>query len=167
MSEVIQFPVEIWKKAKSKQDLEAWIKVMSPELQDMLKGDEEPLRYEIDYIDFPKGQVTILLEFSDKVSDSEVIAFIPKFGFLASGNTLEEAKENLRRSMEDDYLRWKKEKESLGQNLLSKLQFLETRVFHLRSNCAGRVGEKRRIETKHVTAHLVSIYFVTQPAFAN
>ncbi|MBM3240557.1 hypothetical protein FJZ31_30095 [Candidatus Poribacteria bacterium] len=125
MSEVIQFPVDVWKKAKSKRDLEAWIKFMYPELQDMLKGDEEPLRYEMDYIDFPKGRVAILLEFSDEESDSEVIAFIPKFGFIASGNTSEEAKENLRISMEDDYLRWNKEEKSLGQNLLSKLQFLE------------------------------------------
>jgi len=125
MSEVIQLPVDVWKKAKSKRDLEAWIKFMYPELQDILKGDEEPLRYEIDYIDFPKRQVAILLEFSDEESDSEVIAFIPKFGFIASANTSEEAKENLRSSMENDYLRWKKEEESLGQNLLSKLQFLE------------------------------------------
>lgn len=125
MSEVIQFPVEIWKKAKNKQDLESLIKFMYPELQNMLKYDEELLRYEVDYIDFPKGRVAILLEFSDEGSDSEVIAFIPKFGFIASGNTSEEAKENLRSSMEDDYLRWKKRDESLGQNLLSKLQFLE------------------------------------------
>jgi len=125
MSEVIQFPVDVWKKAKSKRDLEAWIKFMYPELQDMLKGDEEPLRYEMDYIDFPKGRVAILLEFSDEESDSEVIAFIPKFGFIASANTSEEAKENLRSSMENDYLRWNKEEKSLGQNLLSKLQFLE------------------------------------------
>jgi hypothetical protein len=41
------------------------------------------------------------------------------------------------------------------------------RVFQLRHYYAGRVGAKRRIETKCITTHLVSIRFATQPAFAN
>jgi len=92
----------------------------------MQKTDEEPLvRYELDYVDFPKKSIPVLLERSDDEDDTEIIALIPQSGLFASGNTREEAKANLLHSMEDDYLWLKDEKNLLGQKLLSKLELLE------------------------------------------
>lgn len=128
MSEVtVSFPLEIWKQAKGKEDLQAWILSVQPELEaELQKQDEEFLvRYELDYINFPKKRVLILLELSDEEDDSEIIALIPQCGFFASGNTRDEAKANLLRSMEEDYSRLKFQKDLLGQKLLSKLEFLE------------------------------------------
>jgi hypothetical protein len=128
MSEVIvSFPLDIWQKAKSKDDLQAWLLTIYPELEAEFKNQEKEVsvRYKLDYVDFPQKQLSILLEFSDEADDDEVIALIPQRGFLASGNTSEEAKENLLRSMEEDYLRLRNRRDFLGEKLLSKLEFLE------------------------------------------
>lgn len=128
MSEVtVSFPLDIWQKAKSKDDLQAWLLTTHPELEAEFQNQEEEvsIRYELDYIDFPRKRLPILLEFSDEADDDEVIALIPQRGFFASGNTSEEAKENLFRSMEEDYLRLRNQRDLLGKKLLSKLAFLE------------------------------------------
>ena len=127
MSEVtVSFPLDIWQKAKSKEDLQAWILTTHPELEAEFRNQEEEvsIRYELDYIDFPQKRLSILLEFSDEANDDEVIALIPQRGFFAPGNTSEEAKENLLRSMEEDYLRLRNQRDLLGKKLLSKLEFL-------------------------------------------
>ncbi|MFQ6044196.1 MAG: hypothetical protein ACE5PV_25360 [Candidatus Poribacteria bacterium] len=128
MSEVtVSFPLDIWQKAKSKEDLQAWLLTIHPELEAEFRNQEEEvsIRYKLDCIDFPQKRLSILLEFSDEANDDEVIALIPQRGFFASGNTPEEAKENLLRSMEEDYLRLRNQRDLLGKKLLSKLEFLE------------------------------------------
>jgi len=128
MSEVtVSFPLDIWQKAKSKEDLQAWILTIHPELEAELRNQAEDMsvRYELDYIDFPQKRLSILLEFSDDANDDEVIALIPQHGFLGSSNTSEEAKENLFCSMEEYYSRWRNQRDLLGKKLLSKLEFLE------------------------------------------
>ena len=50
---------------------------------------------------------------------------MPQRGLFASGSSKEEAKINLLHSMQEDYLGLKKQKDSLGKELLSKLEFLE------------------------------------------
>jgi hypothetical protein len=128
MSEItVSFPLDIWKQAKGKEDLQAWILSMQPDLEaELQKQDEEVLvRYELDYIDFPKKRIPILLELSDEENDIEIIALIPQRGLFASGNTREEAKANLLHSMEEDYSRLQCQKNLIGQKLLSKLEFLE------------------------------------------
>ena len=64
-------------------------------------------------------------EFSDEEDDNEIIALVPQKGLFASGNTKEEAIKNLLISMEDDYLRLKEQRNSLGHQLLLKLEFFE------------------------------------------
>lgn len=128
MSEVtVSFPLDIWQKAKSKEDLQAWLLTIHPELEAEFRNQEEEvsIRYKLDCIDFPQKRLSILLEFSDEANDDEMIALIPQRGFFASGNTPEEAKENLLRSMEEDYLRLRNQRDLLGKKLLSKLEFLE------------------------------------------
>ena len=128
MSEVtISFPIDIFLKAKRKEDLQVWILTTHPELEAFLRKQEEKafIRYELDYLDFPKKRIPILLEFSDESNDTEVIALIPQSGFFAPGNMSEEAKKNLLRSMEEDYSRLQNQRDLLGQKLLSKLEFLE------------------------------------------
>ena len=128
MSEVtVSVPLDIWQKAKSKNDLQAWILTTHPELEAEFRNqaEEVSIRYELDYIDFPQKRLSILLEFSDEANDDDVIALIPQRGFFAPGNTSEEAKKNLLRSMEEDYLRLQNQRDILGKELLSKLEFLE------------------------------------------
>ena len=83
------------------------------------------IRYELDSIAFPKKPLRILLEFSDETGDDEVIALIPQSGFFATGQTPEQAKGNLLRSMEEDDSRLRNQSGVLGQKLLSKLELLE------------------------------------------
>jgi hypothetical protein len=127
MSEItVSVPLDIWKKAKRKEDLQAWILSLRPELEAELQEQaEESLRYELSYLDCSKQRIPILLEFSDEENDTEVIALVPQRGLFASGSTKEEAKVNLLRSMEEDYARLENQRHSLGQQLLSKLEFLE------------------------------------------
>ncbi|MBI1926424.1 hypothetical protein HYR99_19550 [Candidatus Poribacteria bacterium] len=123
----VSFPIDVWRKAKGKDDLQAWILTAYPELDALLQngGEEISVRYQLDSIAYPQKQFPILLEFSDGADDAEVIALIPQRGFFASGNTPEEAKTNLLRSMEEDYLRLRNQRDLLGPQLLSKLEFLE------------------------------------------
>ncbi len=123
----VSFPIDVWRKAKGKDDLQAWILTAHPELGAILRdgGEEISVRYNLDSIAYPKRQFPILLEFSDETDDDEVIALIPQRGFFAAGNTPEEAKANLLRSMEGDYLRLRNQRDLLGPQLLSKLEFLE------------------------------------------
>ena len=123
----VSFPIDVWKKAKRKEDLQAWILSMQPELStELQKEEEDSFRYELSYLDFPKRRIPILLEFSDEEDDNEIIALVPQKGLFASGNTKEEAIKNLLISMEDDYLRLKEQRNSLGHQLLLKLKFLES-----------------------------------------
>ena len=128
MTEVtVSFPLDVWRKAKSKADLQAWVLTTHPELSATL-GDGEgvgSIRYTLDFIVYPKKRYPILLEFSDEAEDDEVIALIPEHSFFASGHTPEAAKANLLRSMEDDYSRLRNQGDRLGRQLLSKLEFLE------------------------------------------
>ena len=99
---------------------------MHPELEvGPENGEEELVRYKLDFIYFPKKELSILLEFSDEADDDEIIALLPQRGFFAAGKTPEEAKANLLRSMEEDYLRLRDQRDLLAQQLLSKLEFLE------------------------------------------
>jgi hypothetical protein len=122
----VSFPMDVWKKAKRKEDLQAWILSMQPELSTELQKEEDSFRYELSYLNCPKKRIPILLEFSDEEDDNEIIALVPQKGLFASGNTKEEAIKNLLISMEDDYLRLKEQRNSLGHQLLLKLKFLES-----------------------------------------
>lgn len=123
---IISIPLDVWKKAKRKEDIQAWLLSVQPELESELQNQEESIRYELSYLDCPKRRIPILLEFSDEVDDNEIISLIPQHGLFASGKSKEEAKMNLLSSMKEDYLRLKGQKKSLGKRLLSKLEFLET-----------------------------------------
>ena len=122
---IVSFPLDVWKKAKRKEDLQAWLLSVKPELCEELQEQEEPLQYELSYLDCPKKRIPILLEFSDEENDIEVISLVPQRGLFASGSSKEEAKINLLHSLQEDYLGLKKQKDSLGKELLSKLEFLE------------------------------------------
>ncbi|MEW5767695.1 MAG: hypothetical protein AB1797_08740 [bacterium] len=134
----VSFPIDIWNQAKGKEDLRAWILSVQPELEGKLQEQDEGalLRYELDHIDFPKKRIPILLEISEEEDDTEIVALIPQRGLFASGNTKEEAKTNLWRSIEEDYLRLKGQRNLLGQKLLSKLEFFERN----RSGIAARIS---------------------------
>jgi len=123
----VSFPIDVWKKAKRKEDLQAWILSIQPELStELQKEEEDSFRYELSYLDCPKKRIPILLEFSDEEDDNEIIALVPQKGLFASGNTKEETIKNLLISMEDDYLRLKEQRNSLGHQILLKLKFLDS-----------------------------------------
>jgi len=123
---IVSIPLDVWKKAKRKEYLQAWLLSVQPELEIEFQEQEESLRYELSYLDCPKRRIPILLEFSDEEDDTEIISLVPQRGLFASGVSKEEAKLNLLHSMQEDYLRLKKQKDSLGKQLLSKLEFLES-----------------------------------------
>ena len=123
---IVSIPLDVWKKAKRKEDLQAWLLSVQPELENELQEQEESLRYELSHLDCLKRRIPILLEFSDEEDDTEIISLVPQRGLFASGNSKEESKTNLLYSMQEDYLRLKKQKDSLGKQLLSKLEFLES-----------------------------------------
>ncbi|HGJ65494.1 TPA: hypothetical protein ENS27_08915 [bacterium] len=123
---VVSIPIDVWKKAKHKEDLQAWLLSMQPELETEFQDQEESLHYELSYLDCPKHRIPILLEFSDEEDDTEVISLVPQKGLFASGESKEEAKLNLLNSMQEDYLRLRKQRDSLGKQLLLKLEFLES-----------------------------------------
>jgi hypothetical protein len=127
MSEVtVSFPFDVWHKAKSKEDLQAWISTVHPDLDvEPEHGEEELIRYKLDFIHFPKKKLSILLEFSDEADDNEIIALIPQRGFFATGDTAVKAETNLLRSIERDYFRLRNQRDRFGQHLLSRLEFLE------------------------------------------
>jgi hypothetical protein len=89
---IVSIPFDVWKKAKRKEDLQAWLLSVQPELENELQEQEESLRYELSYIDCPKRRIPILLEFSDEEDDTEIISIVPQRGLFASGKSKEEAK---------------------------------------------------------------------------
>jgi ribulose-5-phosphate 4-epimerase/fuculose-1-phosphate aldolase len=123
---IVSIPLDVWKKAKRKEDIQAWLLSVQPELEIEFQEQEESLLYELSYLDCPKQRIPILLEFSDEEDDTEIISLVPQHGLFASGKSKEEAKKNLFYSMQEDYFRLKKQRDSLGKQLLLKLEFLES-----------------------------------------
>jgi len=123
---IVSIPLDVWKKAKRKEDLQAWLLSVQPELETELQEQEESLLYELSYLDCPKQRIPILLEFSDEDNDTEIISLVPQHDLFASGKSKEEAKKNLFCSMQEDYLRLKGQRDFLGKQLLLKLEFLES-----------------------------------------
>jgi hypothetical protein len=74
-----------------------------------------------DYISFGDRQVKIRL----KVSKDEVLAILPKTSLADSGEIIEEAKENLKRTIEIDWEHLSRDRNNLSEALLAELRYLE------------------------------------------
>ena len=99
----------------------------APHIKSFFSRDEdENIYYKKDYINLSGRQLLIELEFSAEEEDDEIIALLPQTDIIAIGDTIEEAKANLKEAIEDDYRYLLQHKDSLSERLLAQLNYLET-----------------------------------------
>lgn len=120
-TKVIPIPIEVWKKAKNIDEIDKWVKNNYPELIVKHKPKRKRGILLTDYISFGDRQVKIRL----KVSKDEVLAVLPKTSLADSGESVEEAKENLKRTIEIDWEHLSRDRNNLSEALLAELRYLE------------------------------------------
>lgn len=113
---IVIFPFNVWKKAKKKEDLADWLSSYST------AEEPDPLLELEDYLYLPKGKVQIEIRL---YANGEILATLPNTDLAAEGNTVKEAKDNLKADIEDDYTYLKKRRNTLGEPLRSQLSLLE------------------------------------------
>ena len=82
--------------------------------------------YKKDYINLSDQQLLIELEFSEEEGDDEIIALLPQTDIIARGDTIEDAKTNLKQAIYDDYHYLLQYKNTLSDRLLAQLNYWET-----------------------------------------
>ena len=99
----------------------------APHIKSFFSRDEdENVYYKKDYINLSGRQLLIELEFSEEEGDDEIIALLPQTDIIAMGDTIEEAKTNLKQAIEDDYHYLLRHQNTLSERLLTQLNYLET-----------------------------------------
>jgi hypothetical protein len=68
----------------------------------------------------------IELEFSEEEGDDEIIALLPQTDIIATGDTIEDAKANLKQAIYDDYHYLLPHKDTLSERLLEQFNYWET-----------------------------------------
>ena len=97
-----------------------------PHIKSFFSRDEdENIYYKKDYINLSDQQVLIELEFSVEEGDDEIIALLPQTDIIARGDTIEDAKANLKQAIYDDYHYLLQHKNTLSERLLVQLNYLE------------------------------------------
>ena len=74
-----------------------------------------------DYISFGDRKIKIKL----RVRKGEVLAILPKTDLADSGESIEEAKENLKRTIEIDWEHLSQDRENLSEALSKQLSYFE------------------------------------------
>jgi hypothetical protein len=115
----IAFPVSIWEKAQSKEELAAWLMTVSQ------KEEMSPLLVVKDYLTLPKGNIPIELQL---FPNGDILAVLPQTDLAAEGDNFEEAKQNLLIAVKDDYAYLSQRREALGKELSEQLKFLEEKL---------------------------------------
>jgi hypothetical protein len=97
-----------------------------PHIQSFFSRDEdENIYYKKDYINLSGQPVLIELEFSAEEGDNEIIALLPQTDIIATGDTIEAAKANLRKAVFDDYHDLSRHKNTLSERLQTQLNYLD------------------------------------------
>ncbi|MBC8230074.1 hypothetical protein H8E77_11055 [bacterium] len=110
---------------RRQEELEMAVK-FAPHVKSFFSRDEdENIYYKKDYINLSDQQVLIELEFSVEEGDDEIIALLPQTDIIATGDTIEDAKTNLKQAIYDDYHYLLQHKDTLIERLLAQLNDLE------------------------------------------
>ena len=120
----------VWGKAiyRCQEEFEMSVK-FAPHVKSFFSRDEDDnIYYKKDYINLSGRELLIELEFSAEEGDDEIIAILPQTDIIATGDTIEEAKVNLKKAIEDDYHYLSQHKNTLSERLLAQLNYLETRI---------------------------------------
>ncbi len=112
----VAFPIHIWEKAKSKDELENWLITASQE------EDMHPVVVVKDYLSLPNGDVPIELQL---FPNGDTLAILPNTDIAAEGENFEAAQKNLLLAIEDDFAYLSQRRGGLGKELLDQLKFLE------------------------------------------
>ena len=115
----VAFPVSIWEKAQSKEELADWLMTVSQEEETF------PVIAVRDYLTLPKGDVPIELQL---FPNGDTLAVLPQTDLAAEGNNFEEAKQNLLLVIQDDFTYLSQRRDALGKELLEQLKFLEEKL---------------------------------------
>ena len=113
---IIAFPVDVWEKAKSKEELAIWLDNYSQE------AGISPILKMKDYLTLGEKEIQVEIQL---YANGEILALLPNTDLAAEGKTIDEAKTNLLLGMLDDYDYLTCRGEILGEELLAQCNLLE------------------------------------------
>ncbi|MBU1487882.1 hypothetical protein KKH56_07545 [bacterium] len=117
--ETIPLPLEIWEKARSIKEIDKWVLFHYPQVVDRKR--KKRISFMTDFLFLKDKKVEIKL----KIEKDEVLAVLPHTDIADSGDNAEEAKNNLKKTMEIDYEHLSQDRENLSDRLLDQLKYLE------------------------------------------
>ena len=117
--ETIPLPLEIWEKARSIKEIDKWVLFHYPQVVDRKR--KKGISFMTDFLFLKDKKVEIKL----KIEKDEVLAVLPHTDIADSGDNAEEAKNNLKKTMEIDYEHLSQDRENLSDRLLDQLKYLE------------------------------------------
>jgi len=113
---IIAFPVDVWEKAKSKEELTGWLDKYSQE------AEISPILKMKDYLTVGKREIQVEIQL---YANGEILALLPSTDIAAEGKTINEAKHNLLLDILDDYDYLSSRRESLGEEFLAQCNLIE------------------------------------------
>lgn len=117
--ETIPLPLEIWEKAKSITEIDRWVLSHYPKVVDRKR--KKGISFMTDFLFLKDKKVEIKL----RIEKDEVLAVLPHTDIADSGDDVEEAKKNLKRTIEIDYEYLSQDRMALSDRLLDQLKYLE------------------------------------------
>ncbi len=112
---IIAFPVDVWEKAKSKEELASWLDKYSKE------SKISPILKMKDYLTVGERDIQVEIQL---YANGEILALLPNTDLAAEGNTIDEAKQNLLLDIFDDYDYLASRREALGEELLAQCNLM-------------------------------------------
>ena len=113
---IIAFPVDVWKKAKSKEELASWLDNYSQE------AGISPILQMKDYLTLGEKEIQVEIQL---YANGEILALLPNTDLAAEGKTIDEAKHNLLLDILDDYDYLASRRIALGEELLAQCNLLK------------------------------------------
>jgi len=111
--------LEIWEKAKSIKEIDKWVLFHYPQVVDRKR--KKGISFMTDFLFLKDKKIEIKL----KIEKDEVLAVLPHTDIADSGDDAEEAKKNLKRTIEIDYEHLSQDRVALSDRLLDQLKYLE------------------------------------------
>ncbi len=113
---IIAFPVDVWEKAKNKEELASWLDKYSKE------SEISPILKMKDYLTLGEREIQVEIQL---YANGEILALLPNTDIAAEGRTIDEAKHNLLLDIFDDYDYLASRREALGEELLAQCNLME------------------------------------------
>ena len=113
---IIAFPVDVWEKAKSKEELASWLDEYSQE------DEISPILKIKDYLTLGGRDIQVEIQL---YANGDILALLPNTDLAAEGKTIDEAKHNLLLDIFDDYDYLASLREVLGEELLAQCNLME------------------------------------------